>query len=69
MFLIIRVALIKQITRNWLKDDNLSNPKQKDPVNEIYVMEKTTMRIRNQVYIFEKRWEKWYVTNNISNDL
>ena len=64
------MALIKQMTRNWLKDDNLSNPKWKDLVKEIYVMEKT-MRIRNQVNIFEKRWEKWvrYITNNIFNDL
>ena len=71
LFLIIRVALMKQITRNWLKDDNLSNSKWKDLVNEIYRMEKITMRIRNQVYIFEERWEKWvrYITNNMSNDL
>lgn len=68
LFLIIRVALIKQITRNWLKGDNLNNSKWKALLNG---MGKITMRIRNQVYIFEEKWEKWmrYITNNISNDL
>ncbi len=62
---------MKQITRNWLKDDNLSNSKWKDLVKEIHRMEKIAMRIRNQVYIFEERQEKCmrYITNNISNDL
>ena len=60
LFLIITVALINQITRNWLKEYDLTNPKWKDLVNEIYVMKKITMRIRNQVYFFKKRWGKKY---------
>ena len=51
MFLIIRIALIKQITRNWLTDDNLSNAKWKDLVNVIYVMEKITMRITKSIFL------------------
>lgn len=58
LFLIITVALINQITRNWLKEYDLTNPKWKDLVNEIYVMKKITMRIRNQVYFFLKKMGK-----------
>lgn len=49
----IRVAIIQQFTRNWLKNDNLNNHKWKDLVTEIYEMEKISMRIRNQIHIFE----------------
>lgn len=59
LFLVIKIAIIKQITRNWLKDNNLINSQLNNLVNEIYGMEKTTMRIRNQMYIFEERWEQW----------
>lgn len=69
LFLIIRAALIKQITRKWLKD-NVTNDKWKDLVKEIHEMEKITTRDRNQVYISEERWEKWlrYITVDVKND-
>ena len=50
---------MKQMPRNWLKDNNLINSQWINLVIEIYGMEETTMRIRNQMHNFEERWEKW----------
>ena len=64
----IWIAIIKQITNNCLKYlINLINSQWKNLVNEINGMEKITIRIRNEVHIFDERWEQLvnYRTQNI----
>lgn len=58
MFRILRIAAIKQITKNWLKPDVPGITKWKETIKDIFNMEKITYRIRSCCDVFELLWKR-----------
>lgn len=59
LYRILRIAALKQITRNWLKPTPPSFNNWKSTVNNIQEMERITYRIRNQEPEYQRRWNRW----------
>jgi len=49
----------KALTRKWLKKDKPTINEWIDIIYNIYVMERITFRLRQQIDIFEENWSKW----------
>ena len=66
LYRILRIAAMKQITRNWLKPTPPLFNNWKANVNSMLEMERITFRITNQEQEHLKRWHKWinYVNHN-----
>ena len=56
---ILRVAALKQVTRNWLQKSCPMIDKWRDTVQQIYNMEYLTYKLRGNLKVFDRRWSKW----------
>ena len=58
LYRILRIAALKQITRNWKQPDLPTTGNWFRTIKEIHTMENITHNIRQQKTLFEKRWAK-----------
>ena len=59
LYSILRIAALKQITRNWLDVNPPSVNNWKKTIEEIKEMERITYKMRNREDQFNMNWRKW----------
>ena len=66
---ILLVAAKKSITRKWGKVNPPTQEQWLETVEEIFIMEKMTHRLRLQETQMDDKWEKWTLFRTKSSDI